>query len=340
MPQPNRAAIDGLGLLARLPVASRYMLQLLDLAGIYFRAFFAVPSSTVGRNGKPVNAIRGTLDIMARVIADAAPTRVIACLDLDWRPAWRVELIPTYKAHRVLQVTPGRDVPDVEQAPDELSAQVPILLEVLQAIGVAAAGADHCEADDVIGTLVHLETRDPVEVVTGDRDLFQVVSDGPPPATVRYIGAGMSKALVYDAAAVQARFGVPPSGYADYATLRGDASDGLPGVAGIGDKTAAALITTFGSIAGVLAALDSGDGRLASGPRRKLEPARDYLAVAPKVVAVRTDAVVRPTGDGMLPSVPADPDRLAELVTEHALGGSAQRLLAVLGFDQIAGKPA
>jgi len=317
-----------------MPVASRYMLQLLDLAGIYFRAFFAVPSSTVGRHGKPVNAIRGTLDIMARVIADAAPTRVIACLDLDWRPAWRVELIPTYKAHRVLRTTPSPDVPDVEEAPDELSAQVPVLLEVMQAIGIPAAGADHCEADDVIGTLVHRQTLDPVEVVTGDRDLFQVVSAGPPAATVRYIGAGMSKAMVYDAAAVQSRFGVPPSGYADYATLRGDASDGLPGVAGIGDKTAAALITTFGSIAGVLAALDSGDSRLASGPRRKLEPARDYLAVAPRVVAVRTDAVVQLAGDGTLPPAPADPARLAELIAEHALGGSARRLLTTLGFDQ------
>lgn len=312
------------------------MLQLLDLAGIYFRAFFAVPASTVGSHGKPVNAIRGTLDIMARVITDAAPTRVIACLDVDWRPAWRVELIPTYKAHRVLHATPGPDVPDVEQAPDELAAQVPILMDVLQAIGVAAAGADHCEADDVIGTLVHRQTRDPVEVVTGDRDLFQVVRDGPPPATVRYIGAGMSKAMVYDAAAVQSRFGVPPSGYADYATLRGDASDGLPGVAGIGDKTAAALITTFGSVAGLLAALDSGDSRLASGPRRKLEPARDYLAVAPTVVAVRTDAAVRPAGDGTLPSAPADPERLVELIAEHALGGSARRLLTTLGFDQFA----
>ncbi len=308
------------------------MLQLLDLAGIYFRAFFAVPSSTVGSHGRPVNAIRGTLDIMARVIGDAGPSRVIACLDLDWRPAWRVELIPTYKTHRVLQVIADPDQPDVEQAPDELSEQVPVLLEALAAIGIATAGAEHCEADDVIGTLVHRENRDPVEVVTGDRDLFQLVSDDPPPTTVRYIGAGMSKAMVYDGAAVQSRFGVPPSGYADYATLRGDASDGLPGVAGIGDKTAAALITTFGSIQGVLAALDSADSRLASGPRRKLEPARDYLAVAPQVVAVRTDGAVQLDGDGRLPTAPADPERWAALVAEHGLGGSAQRLAAVLGF--------
>ncbi|MDQ6657178.1 MAG: flap endonuclease [Actinomycetota bacterium] len=306
------------------------MLQLLDLAGIYFRAFFAVPASTVGPHGKPVNAIRGTLDIMARVIGEARPTRVVACQDFDWRPAWRVELMPTYKSHRVQQSTPGPDQPDVELVPDELSAQVPILLDVLAAIGIAAVGADHCEADDVIGTMAFRESRDPVEVVTGDRDLFQVVTDGPPAVTVRYIGAGMSKAMVYDTAAVQHRFGVPASGYADYATLRGDASDGLPGVAGIGDKTAAALITRFGSIAGVLQALDSADSALASGPRRKLELARDYLAVAPAVVAVRTDADVQLIGDGALPTSPADPDRLAQLVADHGIGGSTQRLLAVL----------
>ncbi|MDQ2846078.1 MAG: flap endonuclease [Actinomycetota bacterium] len=306
------------------------MLQLLDLAGIYFRAFYAVPASTVGPHGKPVNAIRGTLDIMARVIGEARPTRLVACQDFDWRPAWRVELIPTYKSHRVQQSTPSPDQPDVELAPDELSAQVPILLDVLAAIGIAAAGADHCEADDVIGTLAFRESRDPVEVVTGDRDLFQLVTDGPPAVTVRYIGAGMSKAMVYDTAAVQQRFGVPASGYADYATLRGDASDGLPGVAGIGDKTAAALITKFGSIAGVLTALDTADSALASGPRRKLEPARDYLAVAPAVVAVRTDADVQLIGDGTLPTRPIDPERLAQLVAEHGIGGSTQRLLGAI----------
>jgi 5'-3' exonuclease len=132
---------------------------------------------------------------------------------------------------------------------------------------------------------------------------------------------------------VRARFGVPPSGYADYATLRGDASDGLPGVNGVGDKTAAALITSFGSIEGVLAALDAADSPLASGPRRKLEPARDYLTVAAQVVAVRTDADVRITGDPTLRTSPVDPDRLAQLISVHGLGGSAGRLLTVLGLS-------
>ena len=122
---------------------------------------------------------------------------MIACLDLDWRPAWRVELIPSYKTHRVLEpqtaarangsagrrtrtaAHPGRRT-DIEVVPDELSPQVPILLDVLAAIGIATAGAAGFEADDVIGTLAATERRDPVEVVTGDRDLFQVARDDRP----------------------------------------------------------------------------------------------------------------------------------------------------------------
>ena len=310
------------------------MLQLFDLAGIYFRAFHAVPTSTVGPHGKPVNSVRGTLDILARVIADAGPTRAVACLDLDWRPAWRVDLIPTYKSHRVASATADPDVPDVEEAPDELSEQVPILLDILGAIGIATGGAEHCEADDVIGVLASTEKRDPVEVVSGDRDLFQLVADGPPPIVVRYIGAGMSKAMVYDTAAVQARFGVPASGYVDYATLRGDASDGLPGVAGIGEKTAASLISRFGSIDGILAALDDQDSSLASGPRAKLAPARAYLQVAPAVTAVRRDGEITMSRSDALPTEPDDAGRLTALAAEHGVGNSVRRLTTVLGFAQ------
>lgn len=310
------------------------MLQLFDLAGIYFRAFHAVPSSTVGPHGRPVNSIRGTLDILARVIADAGPTRAVACLDLDWRPAWRVELIPTYKAHRVASATADPDVPDVEEAPDELGEQVPILLDILGAIGIATGGAEHCEADDVIGVLASTERRDPVEVVSGDRDLFQLVADGPPPIVVRYIGAGMSKTKVYDTAAVLGRFGVPASGYVDYATLRGDASDGLPGVAGVGEKTAASLISRYGSIEGILAALDDPASGLASGPRAKLAPARAYLQVAPAVTAVRREGDITLSRSDALPSRPDDADCLAELAHQHGVANSVRRLTSVLGFAE------
>lgn len=313
------------------------MLQLLDLAGIYFRAFHGVPSSTVSPSGQPVNAIRGTLDIVRRVMLDGRPTRVIACLDLDWRPAWRVELVPTYKTHRVAAETDNSQPlvegeTAVEEVPDELSPQVPILLEVLAAVGISIAGAPGFEADDVIGTLAARERRDPVEVVTGDRDLFQIARDEPTPVRVRYIGGGMSKVQVLDAAGVAEKHGIPAGRYPDFAVLRGDPSDGLPGVAGIGDRTAATLISTFGSIEGVLAAVADEKSQMTRTQRAKLTPALPYLAVAPTVVRVALDAgvTVTPDGDGTLPSAPVDPDRLLSLAKEYGLSSPVARLIDAL----------
>ena len=324
------------------------MLQLVDLAGMYFRAFYAVPASTTGPHGRPVNAIRGTLDILSRVIADGRPTRVIACLDLDWRPAWRVALVPSYKTHRVaiapagpaLVVDPraaGLDPDevgdvDVEVAPDELSPQVPVLLEVLSAIGIALAGAPECEADDVIGTLATGERVDPVEVVTGDRDLFQLVRTAPTPVVVRYVGAGMSRVELIDEERLRAKYGVDGPGYAAMATLRGDPSDGLPGVKGIGEKTAVDLIDRFGSIEALLREVDHPAGGLSATLRSRLHDASDYLRAAVRVIATATDAAVAvdPAGDGRLPSAPADPDALAALVRAHGIGGPVDRLLNVL----------
>lgn len=320
------------------PVTSDSMLQLLDLAGIYFRAFHAVPSSTVSPTGQPVNAIRGTLDIIRRVMLDGRPDRLIACLDLDWRPAWRVALVPTYKSHRVAPES-AQSQPHVEgetaveEVPDELSPQVPVLLEVLAAVGISTAGAPGFEADDVIGTLAAREVVDRVEVVTGDRDLFQVARDAPTQVVVRYIGAGMSKTQLLDSAGVADKHGIPAGRYPDFAVLRGDASDGLPGVPGVGDKTAAALISAFGSIEAVIAATQDGSSQLSKGHRVKLLPALPYLSVAPTVVRVAVDApvTVRPAGDGRLPTSPVDPDRLVELSREYGLGSPVTRLLDALG---------
>ena len=318
------------------------MLQLLDLAGIYFRAFYAVPASTTSPDGRPVNAVRGSLDILARVIADARPNRVIACLDLDWRPAWRVELIPSYKTHRVadpqtalaattveLAVTPHSGTPgasaDIEAVPDELSQQVPILLDVLAAVGIATAGAPGFEADDVIGTLAAGERTDPVEVVTGDRDLFQVARDSDPSVSVRYIGAGMRKVAMYSAGTVAQRYAIPEGSYADFAALRGDPSDGLPGVPGVGEKTASGLIQRWGSIEAIVAALDSGDPELSQ--RAKLAPARDYLGVAAGVTRVRTDCPLV-AHDPRIREVPIDPERVVELVDRWGIDASVNRWLS------------
>ncbi|MDQ1598682.1 MAG: hypothetical protein QOD68_156, partial [Actinomycetota bacterium] len=255
-------------------------LLLLDTPSLYFRAFFGVPDTMTAPDGSPINAVRGLLDFIARLVSDRQPRRLVAAMDNDWRPAFRVEALPSYKAHRVA-------TGDEEEVPDALSPQVAIIEDVLEALGVACFGVDGYEADDVIGTLA---TRDPgpVDIVTGDRDLFQLVDDERG-VRILYTARGVGRADVVDEAWVAAKYGIPGRSYADFATLRGDPSDGLPGVAGVGDKTAAALITKYGSLTALLEALDAGDTAMPAGARTKLDASRDYLAVAPKVVAVAHD---------------------------------------------------
>ena len=202
-------------------------LMLLDTASLYFRAYYGVPETLTAPDGTPVNAIRGLLDMIARLVRARHPGQLVACMDADWRPAFRVAAIPSYKAHRV-----GPD--GGEEVPPALAAQVPVIEEVLAAAGVAMAGAPGYEADDVIGTLT-ARAAGPVEIVTGDRDLFQLVDDERP-VRVLYTARGLAKLDVVDEAAVTARYHIPGRAYADYAVLRGDPSDGLPGVAGRGGE--------------------------------------------------------------------------------------------------------
>jgi 5'-3' exonuclease len=296
-------------------------LLLLDTASLYFRAYYGVPpESMTAPDGTPVNAVRGLLDMIARLIRARHPGQLVACLDADWRPAFRVRAIGSYKEHRAN--------PDgSEQVPDALNAQIPVILQVLAAAGVATAEAAGYEADDVIGTLAARADR-PVEVVTGDRDLFQLADDSRQ-VTILYTAKGVGRAEVIDEAAVTARYQIPGRAYAAFATLRGDPSDGLPGVPGVGEKTAAALVRVFGSVPAMLAAIDAGHGGWPSGSRAKLVAARAYLEAAEEVVRVATDAPVPPT-DGTLPVRPPDPAALAALDERWALGGSLGRMLSAL----------
>jgi 5'-3' exonuclease len=294
--------------------------MLLDTASLYFRAYYGVPATMTAPDGTPVNAVRGLLDMIARLVRARHPGRLVACLDVDWRPAFRVAAISSYKAHRAR--------PDgTEEVPQALAAQVPVIEEVLAAIGIPLAGAAGYEADDVIGTLA-TRADGPVEIVTGDRDLFQLVDDARQ-VRVIYTVRGLANLEVIDEAAVTARYHIPGRGYADFAALRGDPSDGLPGVAGVGEKTAAALIATFGTIDAMLAAIDAGHGGFPAGSRPKVAADRAYLAVAPAVVRVATDAPV-PQLDGSLPLTPAAPERLADLDDRWDLGSSLRRALAAL----------
>ncbi len=301
-------------------------LMLLDTASMYFRAFYGVPEISAP-DGTPVNAVRGLLDFISRLVADYRPTHLVCCWDNDWRPQWRVDLLPSYKAHRVETEVPG-PAPDLEEVPDPLEVQIPIILEVLEALGICVIGADGYEADDVIGTLATDAGR-PVDIVTGDRDLFQLVDDD---AEVRvlYIARGVGKHERVTNDWVRAKYDIDAHQYADFATLRGDASDGLPGVAGVGDKTAATLLNRFGDIDGIIAAALDPDAEMGPGPRGKIKAASAYLEVAPQVVAVaRNIALDAP--DTALPSVPRDAARVAELAERWRLESPVQRILAVLG---------
>ena len=295
--------------------------MLLDTASMYFRAFYGVPEIKA-ENGTPVNAVRGLLDFISRMVEEYRPTQLACCWDNDWRPAWRVELIPSYKGHRVVALTPS-GLPDIEEVPDPLEQQIPVIRAVLDAFGIAIVGVDGYEADDVIGTLATRATV-PTEIVTGDRDLFQLIDDERD-VRVLYIARGVSKHERITNDVVRSKYDVDARQYADFATLRGDASDGLPGVAGVGEKTASSLLKKFGDIDGLLAAVDDPGSDLAPGPRRKVADARDYLAVAPQVVAVACDLDLG-TPDLTLPREPRDRGMLAALAEEFNLDGPVRRL--------------
>ncbi|WP_206323331.1 5'-3' exonuclease [Streptomyces sp. HNM0574] len=299
--------------------------MLLDTASLYFRAYYGVPDSVRAPDGTPVNAVRGLLDFIARLVREHQPSALVACMDFDWRPQWRVELIPTYKAHRVAEERP--EGADAEEVPDTLSPQIPVIDEVLDAVGIARVGADGYEADDIIGTLT-ARAGGPVDIVTGDRDLLQLVDDARG-VRVLYPVKGVGTLHTYDAGALREKYGVDGSGYADLALLRGDPSDGLPGVPGIGEKTAAKLLAAHGDLPGILAAADDPVSKITPAQRKRLHEARAYLAVAPEVVRVASD-VQLPAFDDALPAGPRDPEAVARLGERWGLGGSLERLLTVL----------
>jgi len=309
-------------------------LMVLDTASLYFRAFYGVPSSIKAPDGTQVNAVRGLLDFISRLVADHQPTDLIAAWDDDWRPEFRVAAIPSYKAHRVVEVSSVDG--DGEDVPDELAHQVELIIEVLELIGIARLGAPGFEADDVIGSLV-AQSDYPVLVVTGDRDLFQLVDDARPVRVLYTAAKGVGNAEVIDDAAIRERYGIAASQYADYALLRGDTSDGLPGVRGIGEKTAAAMISEFGDIDSLVAAVQAGNSGVKAGAQRNLLAGLEYIDRARDVVRVAPDIDLAPV-DSTLPTAPANPVALNEFAAQWGLGGAIGRLEAAFGWGTPARK--
>jgi 5'-3' exonuclease len=282
--------------------------MLLDTSSLTYRAYFALPTSISGQDGRPVNAVRGYLDMTGRLVRDRQPDEVIHCFDHDWRPAPRVAAYAGYKAERAAE-------------PDDLTHQFTLLEEVLDALGQAVAVAPGWEADDAIGVLcARAEAGDDTEIVTGDRDLIQLVRDQPPAVRVLFTVKGVSELAVLDEAAVVERYGIPPRRYVDYAILRGDPSDGLPGIKGVGEKTARQLVAAHPDLEDLAA--------LAAGARpavaAALRDAADYLAVMREVVPVRTDVEVQVRRSRL------DEDRLDELASAHNLASPVGRLREAL----------
>lgn len=305
-------------------------LLLLDTASLYYRAFYGVPDRRRDPAEMPTGAVRGLLDMIAALLTRRSPDGLVACWDDDWRPAFRVAAIPEYKAARVRPLQGGAST---EDSPPELDVQVPVIVDALAALGIARVGAPGYEADDVIGTLVTRFATDPerpIHVVSGDRDLFQLVDDARGVDVLYTARTGVAGATVVDEAYLSANYGVRGGpGYADFATLRGDPSDGLPGVKGVGEKTARALLERFGTLADLRAAAASEHSDLTPTQRRRITDAADYLDAARTVVHVARDAPV-PEVDPSLPTQVADVRLLSQLAADHRLGEVFERVLDAL----------
>lgn len=295
-----------------------------DSATIYYRAFFAAPESITAPDGTPSGAVRGFLDMTASLLRSFPASEVVFAWDDDWRPAWRVALVPQYKAHRVDEASVAGE--SVEVVPDLLAVQVDAIAGILDALGLARVGHVGHEADDVLGALV-AQRGGPAWVVTGDRDLYQLVDDAADIAVVS-ITKGVRNLEVVNDAWLQERYGVTGRQYADFATFRGDPSDGLPGVKGVGEKTAAALIARYGSLTAVLDAVRQADPGLAAGVRARIAAATDYLECAAQVVRVRTDAPLPESID--VPATAHDQMALDGLVAQWGVAKQVARLQAAI----------
>ena len=298
-------------------------LMLLDSASLWYRAYYGMPDTLLAPDGTPVNAIRGYLDMTARLIGIYKPNRIVACLDGDWRPSWRVDIFPEYKANRLEEDS------EEEVEPETLTPQIPILLDILDLFGIPVVGVDDYEADDVMATYAEIEPG-PIRIVTGDRDLFQMVDDKRDIKVV-YLAKGISQHDLVDIKYVSDKYAIPGDRYDLFAMFRGDPSDGLPGVKGIGEKGAAVIANNFATVEDAIAAAHEAHVSLPPALAKKIIAGSDYLSIAPKLVRVARDAPL-PKVDLAMPKAPADLSKLYQMKDQYGLGASIDRLIAALGW--------
>ena len=298
-------------------------LLLLDSASLWYRAYFGMPDTLLSPKGEPVNAVKGFLDMSARLINIYSPNRFVACLEGDWRPSWRVDLFPEYKLNRI-------DDSGEEAEPDTLSPQIPVLLDVLDAFGFATLGVDDYEADDVIATLSKSE-RGPIRIASGDRDLFQLVDDEKD-VKIAYLAKGLSNHDLVDIDWISKKYEIPGDRYALFAMIRGDASDGLPGLKGIGEKGAALIAKSFSQMQDVVKAAENEDELLPKTLAKKVLASKEYARIAPKLVNCALDVPI-PSMNIDLPKKPNSLTKIKELQSEYGLGSSVDRLISALRWD-------
>ena len=298
-------------------------LLLLDSASLWYRAYFGMPDTLLSPKGEPINAVKGFLDMSARLINIYSPKRFVACLEGDWRPSWRVDLFPEYKLNRI-------DDSGEEAEPDTLSPQIPVLLDVLDAFGFATLGVDDYEADDVIATLSKSE-RGPIRIASGDRDLFQLVDDKKDVKIV-YLAKGLSNHDLVDIDWISKKYEIPGDRYALFAMIRGDASDGLPGLKGIGEKGAALIAKSFAQMQDVVQAAENEDELLPKTLAKKVLASKEYARIAPKLVNCALNVPI-PSMNIDLPKKPNSLTKIKELQSEYGLGSSVDRLISALRWD-------
>jgi 5'-3' exonuclease len=281
-----------------------------------------MPDTLVSPSGLQVNAIRGYLDMTSKLINLYKPNRIVACLEGDWRPSWRVELFPDYKMNRL-------DESGEEEEPDTLSPQIPILLDLLEALGFPMLGVDDYEADDLMATFA-VNQPGPVRIVTGDRDLFQLVDDKRDVKVV-YLAKGIANHDLVDLKWIEQKYEIPGDRYGLFAMIRGDASDGLPGIKGIGEKGAASIAKQFTNLDEVMKAATIDDERLTTNIRKKLLESAEYAKIAPKLVGCATDVSI-PKMKIDLPNKPLDSKKIQDIKEEFGLGTSVDRIMNALGW--------
>lgn len=293
---------------------------LIDSASLWYRAFYGMPDSLIATDGTPVNAIRGFLEMSARLISQYAPSRILFATEGDWRPTWRTELFPAYKAHRV-------NSEGSEEEPDTLTPQIPILLDLLDLFNLPIIGVDDYEADDVIAT-VSIQERGPTIIATGDRDLFALVDDKRR-VKVAYLAKGISQHELVDSQWISEKYKIPGDRYALFALIRGDTSDGLPGVRGIGEKGAAVIANNFSSIEEALTAARNNDEKLTPNLRKKLIDGADYIKIAPKLVHCALDVPI-PKISYQIPTSSSSLSEIYQYKERYSLGSSVDRLISAL----------